>query len=197
MSKAEKTKEFIIERSAPVFNRKGYAGTSLSDIMAITGLTKGSVYGNFANKNEVAIAVYQYNTKGLAKRFAEAMKDKRSAAGKLLAFTDYYRANWKSVFERGGCPIQNASVEADDNALFLKKHVQASIKSWVADIEKIIEEGRSTGEFKKSSDAKQSAYAIITILEGGIMLSKIMNNQDLLFAALDRIVALVNNELKK
>ncbi len=32
MSKAEKTKAFIIEKSAPIFNIKGYAGTSLKDI---------------------------------------------------------------------------------------------------------------------------------------------------------------------
>ena len=53
MSKAEKTKEFIIEKSAPIFNKKGYAGTSLADIMEATNLTKGSIYGNFENKDEL------------------------------------------------------------------------------------------------------------------------------------------------
>ena len=59
MSKAEKTREFIIEKAAPIFNTKGYAGASLNDIIDATGLTKGSIYGNFENKDEVAIAVYQ------------------------------------------------------------------------------------------------------------------------------------------
>jgi len=62
MTKAESTRLFIIERIAPVFNKKGYHGTSLADITEATGLTKGSIYGNFANKEEVAIAVYEYNT---------------------------------------------------------------------------------------------------------------------------------------
>jgi AcrR family transcriptional regulator len=60
MSKAEKTKQFIIEKTATLFNTKGYTSTSLSDITQAT-LTKGSIYGNFENKDEVALEVYKYN----------------------------------------------------------------------------------------------------------------------------------------
>ncbi|MBL7756118.1 MAG: TetR family transcriptional regulator, partial [Chitinophagaceae bacterium] len=47
--KAERTRQHIIEKAAPFFNKKGYADTSLSDITAATGLTKGAIYGNFEN----------------------------------------------------------------------------------------------------------------------------------------------------
>ena len=63
MSKAEKTRAFIIEKSAPVFNIKGYAGTSLNDLMLATGLTKGSIYGNFKDKDDVALSVYRYSVR--------------------------------------------------------------------------------------------------------------------------------------
>jgi len=197
MSKAEKTKEYIIERSAALFNRKGYAGTSLSDIINITGLTKGSIYGNFENKDEVAVAVYNYNIATLRHQISEALKDHKTATDKLVAFTRFYRTNWKNIFEHGGCPIQNASVEADDNLAFLKKSVQDSIKNWVKSIGAIIESGQRKGEFKPGIQASEYAYVILTMLEGGIMLAKIMNNQNLLFSALDRIVVLIDTELKK
>src|SRR5215204_2574009 len=61
VSKADQTKAFIIEKTAPLFNTKGYEGTSMSDIEAATGLTKGSIYGNFTNKDEVALAVFDFN----------------------------------------------------------------------------------------------------------------------------------------
>jgi hypothetical protein len=61
MSKAEKTRAFIIEKAAPIFNMKGFAGTSMADLTEATGLTKGAIYGNFENKDEVALAVYDYN----------------------------------------------------------------------------------------------------------------------------------------
>ncbi len=60
MNKAERTKQFIIEQTASIFNKKGYAGTSLQDITAATSLTKGSIYGNFGGKDDVALAVFDY-----------------------------------------------------------------------------------------------------------------------------------------
>ncbi len=61
LSKAERTKQFIVEKTALVFNIKGYAGTSINDLMTATGLSKGSIYGNFENKDEVAVAAFDYN----------------------------------------------------------------------------------------------------------------------------------------
>lgn len=197
LSKAEKTKEYIIERSAPLFNKKGYAGTSLSDIMEATALTKGSVYGNFENKDELAVAVYHYNFYSLRKRIAQDVRLHEKALDKLLSITNYYRNNWKQVCERGGCPILNASVEADDHLSYLKKPVQDSIKVFVKDIVYIIELGQKTKEFKRKIDPAEYAYTIITILEGAVMLLKTMNNQQLLFSALDRIDAIIHHEIKK
>jgi len=197
MSKAERTKEFIIEKASTIFNTKGYAGTSLADLVEATGLTKGSIYGNFENKDEVAVAVYEYNVNALSKRLDDTIGIKKTALDKLMAFTEYYRTNWKKTFERGGCPILNASIEADDNLPFLKKGVQDSIKKWALRISKIIEEGKQNGEFKKEINHTEYAYTMITLIEGGIMLSKIMNNQKLLFSALDRIETIINMEIKK
>jgi TetR/AcrR family transcriptional repressor of nem operon len=197
MSKAEDTRNYIIEKSAAIFNIKGYGGTSLSDIMKVTGLTKGAIYGNFENKNEVAIEVYKYNILAMKRKFVEAMQPEKTATGKLIALTEFYRINWKSFFEKGGCPIQNASIEADDNAPFLRKHVQQSIKDWVKAISGIIEQGQKDGAYRKTVDAQAYAYSILTTLEGGVMLSKIMNNQQLLFIALDKIVAQIHTELEK
>ena len=197
MSKAEKTREFIIEKAAPIFNKKGYAGTSLKDLMEATGLTKGSIYGNFENKDEVATAVFNYNIKLVNKRIAEYVVPKNTYTEKLIGITEYYRQNWKYVFDKGGCALLNASVEADDNLLFLKETVQNSIKRWVKSIGVIIEDGKNKGEFKKNINSTEYAYTIITLLEGGIMLGKIMNNQKHLIAALDRITAIITTEIKK
>ena len=197
MSKAERTRQYIIEKSAPLFNMKGYAGTSLSDIIDTTNLTKGSIYGNFHNKDEVAIEVYEYHVSILNRRIGEFIKDRKSMGDKLRGLTEYYRGNWKSIFANGGCPILNAAVESDDNALFLKKSVQSSLEKWAKRLATLIESGQKNGEFKKNILPDTYAYTIITILEGGMMMGKIMNNQKLLFAALDRIDTIIKTEIEK
>jgi TetR/AcrR family transcriptional repressor of nem operon len=197
MSKAENTRAFIIEKVAPVFNKKGYAGTSLSDMTAATGLTKGSIYGNFENKDQVAIAVYEYNTKRLTEGQKEAVGLQDTYSGKLKAFAEFYRTSWKKLLEHGGCPVMNASVEADDNLPFLKKYVQGTIKNWASAIVKIIDGGKESGEFKKNTVPLDYAYMIITILEGGIMLSKITGSQNHIFNAVDRVQQIIDQEIKK
>lgn len=197
MSKAERTREFIIEKAAPIFNRKGYAGTSLTDLIEATGLTKGSIYGNFENKDEIAVAVFRHNIKGVNHRLDNACMGRRTAADKLIAITEYYRISWQAIFERGGCPFLNASIEADDNLPMLKKHVQNSIKDYRSRFSNLIDQGISDGEFKKNIDSKQYAYLIISLLEGSMMLGKIENDPKHIFAGMDRIVKIIKEELIK
>ena len=54
--KAERTKQFIIEQATPIFNSKGIAGTTIDDILAVTKMAKGGIYGNFENKEGISIA---------------------------------------------------------------------------------------------------------------------------------------------
>jgi AcrR family transcriptional regulator len=197
MSKAEITKAYIIEKSAPIFNTKGFAGTSLNDITEATGLTKGAIYGNFEDKNEIALAVYNYNVANMKRRMNEAIDSKEMGYDKLFAYTDYYRRTWEKVFERGGCPVLNASVEADDNLPFLKRSVQNTIKGWIKSISDIIELGKEQNQIKKDVNSAKYATTIITLIEGGIMMAKINNNHEPLFNALDRIETIIKTELRK
>jgi len=78
LSKADRTRQFIVETTAGIFNKKGYAGTSLSDLTQVTGLTKGSIYGNFKNKEEVAVAAFEYNTSKVRKQIMQLYHRKLS-----------------------------------------------------------------------------------------------------------------------
>jgi AcrR family transcriptional regulator len=197
MSKAERTRAFIIEKAAPVFNTRGYSGTSLTDIVSATQLTKGAIYGNFTCKNDIAIAVYQYNFESMRRRVAKAMAGSITAMERLKAYTGFYRENWKEVSDRGGCPVLNAATEADDNLTFMKAVVQASIKKWLQDISGIIQAGIDNGECRQGIDARTSALSLMMTLEGGMMFFKIMSDKQYLFHALDRMDMIIDNEIKK
>src|SRR3954467_6490489 len=102
MSKAEQTKAFIIEKTAPIFNVKGYAGTSLSDMTEATGLTKGSIYGNFENKDEVALAAFEHNWKCIQAVLREEMDKRKTYKDKLLVFARVYENFNSHPFPEGG-----------------------------------------------------------------------------------------------
>ncbi|MBP1166287.1 MULTISPECIES: TetR/AcrR family transcriptional regulator [unclassified Chryseobacterium] len=196
MSKAEKTKQHIIEKTATLFNTKGYISTSLSDITQATGLTKGSIYGNFENKDEVAIEVYKYNAGLLGKTLSRSFGDEfPTSLDKLHAFVDFYRKNWKFVFSNGGCPIMNAATEADDSFPALKNQVKKSFEQWMSKISSAIMEGQKKGEINSNVNAEQFASLFIMLIEGGILLSKTMGDQSFLNNALDKITSMIDHEL--
>jgi AcrR family transcriptional regulator len=198
MSKAEKTKRFIIEKTATLFNTKGYTATSLSDITEATGLTKGSIYGNFENKDEVSLEVYKYNSgilkKSLMRSFSEEFP---TMSDKLYAFVSFYRKNWQLVFLHGGCPLMNAATESDDTFPALNNQVKLSFEDWTKTISEIIKTGQINNEFNKKIDSEQYASLFIILIEGGILLSKTTKDEKHLNLALDRILLLIDKEIKK
>ena len=58
MSKGEKTRRKILEKAAPLFNKRGFNGCSMQDISAATGLEKGSLYTHFHNKEQLALEAF-------------------------------------------------------------------------------------------------------------------------------------------
>jgi len=196
MTKSERTKQFIVEKAAPLFNMKGFAGTSLSDLTEATGLTKGSIYGNFGNKDEVALAVFDYNLAQLNNGVKKAIAGKDNAIDKLLAMADFYRSEFKATVTRGGCPVLNTAVEADDTHPQLKEKVTTSIRSWKKNIESIISEGIQQNQVKPDVDAGRFATEFIALIEGGIMLAKVTGNRTLLSTSIERVEKIIRDELK-
>lgn len=172
LSKAERTRQFIIEKTAPVFNAKGYAGTSLNDIIIITGLTKGSIYGNFENKDEVALAAFDYNFGTVVNYIRHKIEERTTVIDKLLVYPETYRNFLKLPFLKAGCPVLNTSTEADDTHPMLRDKAVNALKLWKTSIEKLINHGIATKELKET-DGSEFAAILMSLIEGAIMQAKV------------------------
>jgi TetR/AcrR family transcriptional regulator, transcriptional repressor for nem operon len=191
LSKSERTREFIIATTAEIFNTKGYAGTSLSDMTEATGLTKGSIYGNFENKEEVALAVFDYNLSQVVKRIEQQMADAPTWHDKLLVYCKIYRDFGKHGFLPGGCPILNTATEADDTNPLLKDRAAKAVLRWKKRVEDLIGNGIAAGELKEDTDAKQVALSIIALIEGGMMIAKVTGQHAHLNTVLKTVETLI------
>ena len=61
MGKAVETRQAIIEKAAVIFNKNGYQRTTMSTLTKALGLTKGAIYGHFADKDELAVEAFRYS----------------------------------------------------------------------------------------------------------------------------------------
>jgi AcrR family transcriptional regulator len=190
LSKAERTRQFIIESTAVVFNKKGYAGTSLADLTEATGLTKGSIYGNFENKEDVALAVFDYNACRTADLIDQRMARANTFYDKLMVYTKVYSS--ETLAERGGCAILNTAVEADDTNDLLKNKAAKAVLKWKKKITDLIEGGIAAGEFKADVNVSQTAISIVALIEGGIMIGKVTGIHTNLEQVLKTVELLIN-----
>ncbi|RYU96825.1 TetR/AcrR family transcriptional regulator [Emticicia agri] len=191
MGKAARTKEFIIEKTAPLFNIKGYAGTSLNDITDATGLTKGSIYGNFANKDEVALAAFDYNLQCVDDIISQEIRKQTTIQHKLLVYANVYENFLQYPFPMGGCPILNTAIEADDTHPALKEKAANAINNWKNKLIALIQKGIDAGEFRADTNAEQTALTMIAMIEGGIMITKLtgkLNYRKAVMQSVEKII---------
>lgn len=188
MVRSEKTRQFIIEKTASIFNKKGYTGTYLSDLTEATGLTKGSIYGNFKDKNEVAVEAFRHNYKFQTEQILHKIENVDNHAEKLLTFLNHYRTTFLSIFNNGGCAILNTAVDSDDGNDLLNKEVTKTIQNWHQRIVSMLEEGIKKQEIQPIHPDKFS-YRIISMIEGSIMMSKTLNDPKILLDNLDYLEA--------
>ena len=196
LSKSARTRQFIIETTAPIFNAKGYEGTSMSDITTATGLTKGSIYGNFGNKEEVALCAFDYNYSQIRKLITAKINQAENYRDKLMVYaTVYHNFALPSGFITGGCPILNTAVEADDTHPPLREKVAKAILSWKKGIMNLRDAGVEAGEFKANADREQTALSIIALIEGGVMISRATNNPESLDIVLKTVGEIIDGLL--
>jgi AcrR family transcriptional regulator len=193
LSKSERTRQFIIEKTASVFNEKGYAGTSMTDLTDITGLTKGSIYGNFENKDEVALAAFDFNFSKVSAFIKSKIVERPGTIDKLLVYPETYRQFLKLPVFKTGCPILNTSTEADDTHPALKEKAANALKIWKGYLEKHIHAGIEKKEIKASTNASAFASILMSLIEGAVMQAKVTGKTTELNHTMDFLETMIRN----
>ena len=177
MSKGEQTRQMIIERSAPIFNKKGIAATAMSDIMEATDLSKGSLYVHFDNKDVLAEAVVDHNMNLLRRRTQAAIDRFDNPKDKLFAFIDCFKNPLLPPVE-GGCPMLNFGMEADDENELVCEKVAAQVNKSQQLLVDIMEQGIRQGVFKPDWNVKEFATVMFAMIEGGILIGRTTRKND-------------------
>ena len=180
LSKSERTRLFIIERSAPIFNKKGYAATSMADILEATGMAKGGIYGNFKNKDEIALAAFEFAFGKTLEGLRLKTSQEKTSAGKLNAILTFYHNYSITPTVAGGCPILNTAIDSDDAIPFLKERAFKGLKEMLSALKNIISQGIKSGEFRSDLDPSSEAELIFATIEGGLMMSKLNDDPTVL-----------------
>ncbi len=173
MNKVELTKSLIISEAVALFNTKGFKATSISDITKAAGVTKGSIYGNFENKDAVAVAAFDFAINKVIDELRVRIKNEKTAPLKLKAIVDYYENYIENPPIQGGCPIWNSVAEVDDNFPQLRVKLIRTIQLLKSSIAKIIYRGIQEGQITRNVNAEQFSVTFYAAIGGAVSMSRL------------------------
>jgi len=191
--KSDRTRRHIIEKAAPLINKKGAAGTSIAELASVTGLTKGGIYGNFKNKDELVLAVYDYHAQSLSEFFDKELKKANTPGQKLAACPEILRKLHARMLAYGGCPILNTVTEADDTHPVLCNRVGQTIEKLKNMFTDLIMQGIKSGEIRIQTDAQRTAGLILALFEGGSILARATGQDAYMTDAIDHIETIISD----
>jgi TetR/AcrR family transcriptional regulator, transcriptional repressor for nem operon len=176
-TKGQQTRQAIVEKAAPLFNKKGFEGTSLSDLMQATGLQKGGIYRHFSGKEELATAAFDYSWGKAVSERLDGTTEVADCVDRLKKMIDNF-VLIRAGLVPGGCPLMNTAVEADDGNPLLRARAQKALLGWTERLSKTILEGVKKRQIRRGVDAVKLSQRIIASLEGALLISRLSGNRD-------------------
>lgn len=178
MRNPEATKAKILRKSGVLFNTQGYKATSISDITTATGFTKGAIYRHFKSKEELEKETLIHLSSSMFGKLRERIKAQATAGDKLRAVFRYFESYVTHPEVKGGCPLMNAAIEADDAHPVLRKGAVQVLNLLRDSLITILKNGIRFNQIRKNIDLQYYSTLIIASLEGAIMMSKLRGNND-------------------
>lgn len=191
------TSEFILDKVAPIFNKQGYIGTSLTDITKATGLTKGAIYCNFSNKEDLALQSFQLNISLAITPLFKIVATKEDSLNKLYAITNYQRSYYDLVKDRGGCPMLRVGVDTKFINPLLFEAAQNLSQKFTLGLTNIITDGIMNNEIQPNTDPVKYAKTILSLIEGSSLLAFTHNDQSYIDSAMDFIDTTLIESIRK
>jgi TetR/AcrR family transcriptional regulator, transcriptional repressor for nem operon len=192
MKKGDLTRQGIVAEAAQVFSKNGFAGTSLSDLMEATQLTKGGIYNHFGSKEQLALESFDYAVDLTRQRLTAILKEVKDSAERLIAVVEVFHSIIEQPMLEGGCVLLNTSVEADDTNPQLRERAQQAMDEWRTYITRTVTRGIEKGQIKPDTDAETVATMLMASLEGAVMLSKLYDDP----AHMRRTAAFLTNYIR-
>lgn len=178
MRDPEATRDVILKKSGILFNTQGYKATSISNITDLTGFTKGAIYKHFKDKEDLERESLRHLSEQMYEKVRTVIKTEPTAGKKLRAVFRFFESYITNPPLKGGCPLLNAAIEADDSNPVLRREALRTLTVLRESLLAILENGIQHKQLKDDLNKEFLATLIIASLEGAIMMGKLQGNDD-------------------
>src|SRR5579859_1184749 len=171
MGKRSDTGQRLIESARFLFWERGYAGTSMSDLLGHAQVNSGSFYHFFESKEALLKAVLQVYLEGLRPQIVNpAFESTDDPIERIFAILAGYRGRILSTDCYYGCPLGRLALEIDPENRPAHKLIAENFAGWIGAVRECVDE---LGErLPAGTDHEALATFVLVTMEGGVMLSR-------------------------
>lgn len=166
-------RERLLDAALTVFRRKGYAATTVDDLCAAAGVTKGAFFHHFASKEDVGVAAARHWSEVTGRLFAAApYHGPADPLDRVLAYLDFRAGLVRGTAAEFTCLAGTMVQETFETAPAIRDACDASIRGHAATLE--ADFAAAIGKYGAPDGVTAAGLALHTqaVLQGGFILAK-------------------------
>lgn len=160
----------ILDAAAQMFSEHGIDGASMSQIAEAADVSKATIYHYFTSKDALVVAL----TRRLFAEDEPILERLVKAEGPAHERLQQYVSDLVRLLERNEIlyPLIAETYAAATRRPVLRELTQTYFGTYSAGFMQVIEQGQAEGELRPDLNARESALALVALIEGSILLAR-------------------------
>lgn len=167
----------VIEVAATLFLEKGFAYTSMDELVRVSKVSKSNVYYHFADKEELLAGVVDYWIETYERAIDQILSQNQlSVEDRVQMFLQHLSEGVQSREYKGSCPFITLYIQSPAQATHIKEKIGLFFTGLQTKISLLLQQGAEKGEFRETIYIDEVAALFITNLEGALFLSETLKD---------------------
>ncbi len=168
----------LLDAALAVMRTRGYAGTSIDDLCAAAGVTKGAFFHHFRSKEDLGVTAAAHFSAWLEGVFARsAWRDHADPVDRVLAYVDFRIAIFRGEVPRFTCLLGMMAQETFATHPAIREACEAGIRTHLAPLEAEISAAMASRGITGFT-AESLAEHILAVVQGAFVLAKAANGPE-------------------
>jgi AcrR family transcriptional regulator len=189
-SRGEATRERILEAAARAFDRRGYLGVNLNDVVQELGLTKGALYHFFPTKELLAAEIVRRHFAAWERLAARILSEHDNLVDALIEMSYRVGRGYQTdSFTRAATRLSN-------ERNLIRVELPEPFVGWIDRVTQLLDTAKTRGQVDTDLDSRAAAQLMVSFFYGAQTVSVHMTDGQDLLARLDRFWELMEPSLR-
>jgi TetR/AcrR family transcriptional regulator, transcriptional repressor for nem operon len=171
LQKSATTRERLVESARYLFWERGFAGTSMADLLSHAEVNSGSFYHFFDSKEALLREVLKTYVDALRPMVVDPAYAKTpEPVARIFAILAGYRERILQTECRYGCPLGRLALEIDPENRPAHNLIAQNFRGWIEAVKECLDQIRD--RLPENTDTGSLATYVLAVMEGAVMISR-------------------------